>query len=138
MFSPIFCTRASRASSRSPAISAAMSVSLVSASLATTLSANALKFASPAAKSVSELTSTITALPSPTTTRSLPSAAVRSAFLAALRPEFLRRSSIALSMSPPAAVSAFLHSIMPRPVRSRSSFTWAADTVAMWNILLNL
>src|SRR6056297_1732958 len=39
----------------------------------------------------------------------------------------LRNSSIALSTSPPAAASAFLHSSRPSPVRSRNSFTNAAD-----------
>src|SRR5690606_20808620 len=43
----------------------------------------------------------------------------------------LRRSSIAFSISPAASTSAFLHSIMPRPVRSRSSFTREAVTSAI-------
>ncbi|MCY1454083.1 hypothetical protein D9M71_711210 [compost metagenome] len=37
-----------------------------------------------------------------------------------------RMSSMAFSMSPPALVKAFLQSIMPSPVRSRSSLTNAA------------
>ncbi len=55
-----------------------------------------------------------------------PSAAMLPAFLAALIAPAARMSSMAFSMSPPAAVSAFLHSIMPKPVRSRSSLTMAA------------
>jgi hypothetical protein len=34
---------------------------------------------------------------------------------------------MAASMSPPVSVSAFLHSIMPSPVRSRMSLTNAAE-----------
>src|SRR5690606_9878903 len=70
-------------------------------------------------------------LSSATFTATTPSAAVRSAFLAAFKPETLRRFSIASSMSPLASFSAFLHSIMPRPVRSRSSFTIVAETAVM-------
>ncbi len=44
-------------------------------------------------------------------------------FFAALIAPDLRMFSIASSMSPFASVSAFLQSIMPAPVRSRSSFT---------------
>src|SRR5690554_3991670 len=72
-----------------------------------------------------------TVLSSDTLTRDTPSAAVRPAFLAAFRPDDLRSSSIAASTLPSAATSAFLHSIMPRPVRSRSSFTIAAVTAVM-------
>jgi hypothetical protein len=52
-----------------------------------------------------------------------PSAATLPAFFAALIAPDLRMFSIASSMSPFASVSAFLQSIMPAPVRSRSSFT---------------
>ena len=45
----------------------------------------------------------------------------RPAFLAASARPFLRRYSIAFSMSPPVSTSAFLQSIMPAPVRSRRS-----------------
>ena len=48
------------------------------------------------------------------------------AFLAAFAAPLLRMLSIASSMSPSVSVSAFLQSIMPAPVRSRSSLTWAA------------
>jgi hypothetical protein len=40
-------------------------------------------------------------------------------------------------MSPSAATSAFLHSIMPAAVRSRSSLTRAAVTVAILYSLVN-
>ena len=53
------------------------------------------------------------------------------AFVAAFMPLDLRSSSIAFSMSAPESASAFLHSIMPRPVRSRSSLTKAAVTCAI-------
>src|SRR5690606_9098835 len=56
---------------------------------------------------------------------------IRPAFLAAFRPLALRRSSMALSMSPSASTNAFLQSIMPRPVRSRSSLTIPAVILAI-------
>jgi len=56
----------------------------------------------------------------------VPSAAVRPAFFAAFAWPDLRIASIAASMSPSLATNAFLHSIMPAPVRSLSSFTKAA------------
>src|SRR3569833_3273353 len=81
-----------------------------------------------ATKSVSQFTSTITArAPSALATATLaPSAATRPADLSALAMPVLRISSTAASMSPPGSGNAFLHSIMPDPVRSRSSFTSAA------------
>src|SRR5437764_296943 len=60
-----------------------------------------------------------------------PSAAMRPAFLAALASPFLRRRSTAASMSPPVSPSADLQSIMPASVRSRSSLTIWAVTLAM-------
>ena len=51
--------------------------------------------------------------------------------LAALAWPLTRRISTALSKSPSASVSAFLQSIMPAPVASRSIFTSAAEIVAM-------
>src|SRR5271169_4154870 len=66
-----------------------------------------------------------------TTTPTRPSAAMRPLFLAALASPFLRSQSTAASISPPVSVSAFLQSIMPAPVRSRSSFTSAAEIVAI-------
>src|SRR5687767_2747212 len=47
----------------------------------------------------------------------------------------MRNSSSALPMSPPASVSAFLHSIMPSPVRWRSSITMLAEMSAIRVVL---
>src|SRR5262245_39159054 len=58
-----------------------------------------------------------------------PSAATRVAFLSALASPCLRISSAAASRSPPTSTSAFLHSIMPAPVRSRSCLTASAVIV---------
>ena len=91
-----------------------------------------------ATKSVSELTSTIAPLLPSTATPTRPSAAVRPAFLAAAARPLVRSQSIAASMSPWVSPSAFLQSIMPAPVRSRSSFTVAAVISAMSHILLDL
>src|ERR1043165_1427021 len=91
-----------------------------------------------ATKSVSELVSTIAPLLPSTTTPTSPSAAVRPAFLAAAARPLVLSQSIAASMSPPVSPSAFLQSIMPAPVRSRNSFTFAAVISAMSHILLNL
>ena len=79
-------------------------------------------------KSVSQLTSTMATflLSSLAWMEIRPSAAVRPAFLSALARPVLRMCSIAASMSPSHSTSAFLHSIMPAPVRSRRSFTIAA------------
>src|SRR5438445_5998543 len=55
-----------------------------------------------------------------------PSAATRLAALIALAPLLMRSSSSAFLRSPPASARAFLHSIMPRPVISRSSLTMPA------------
>jgi hypothetical protein len=71
-----------------------------------------------------------------TVTPTRPSAAVRPAFFAAAARPLVRSQSIAASMSPPVSPSAFLQSIMPAPVRSRSSFTVAAVISAMSHILL--
>src|SRR6516162_3955884 len=57
-----------------------------------------------------------------------PSAATRDAFLSAFAWPCLRSSSAAESRSPFASTSAFLQSIMPAPVRSRSSLTNAGLT----------
>ena len=83
-----------------------------------------------ATKSVSEFTSTMAAaLPSAADaifTR--PIAAILPAFFAALARPFSLRSSTALSISPSVSTSAFLQSIIPAPVISRSSFTILAVT----------
>ena len=91
------------------------------------VSANSRKFLSFATKSVSQLTSNIFAtFLSLTTNFITPSAATLEDFLSAFAcPAFLI-VSIALFMSPPASTSAFLHSIIPAPVLSRSSFTICA------------
>src|SRR6185312_11248179 len=98
---------------------------LLSAACATS-SVNFRKFSSLATKSVSELISTSTPLPPSCASAMRPSAATRSAFLSALARPCLRNHSIDASMSPLFWVSAFLHSIMPAPERSRSSLTIAA------------
>src|SRR3954470_3600781 len=59
-----------------------------------------------------------------------PSDAVRPPRFAACAWPFTRRISIAFSTSPSASTSAFLQSIIPAPVRSRSSFTSLAEMVA--------
>src|SRR5690606_9330141 len=136
MFSPIFAISARRASSTEEPSSKlnARSASSVagrwaSASFAT-FAAKFLKSCSRATKSVSQLTSTIAArLPSPERSMTItPSAATRAAFLSAFARPALRMSSAAASRSPLVSTSAFLHSIMPAPVRSRSNFTASAVT----------
>src|SRR4051795_10466237 len=61
----------------------------------------------------------------------MPSLAARSPRLAAEAWPLTRRISIALSMSPSDSVRAFLQSIIPAPVASRSFFTSAAAMFAM-------
>mmetsp|Transcript_18954 Transcript_18954/g.45692 ORF Transcript_18954/g.45692 Transcript_18954/m.45692 type:complete len:202 (+) Transcript_18954:760-1365(+) len=84
-----------------------------------------------ATKSVSQLTSTSTPLASSALTTTRPSDALRPARLAAAASPFFLRMSRAASMSPSVSVSAFLQSIMPAPVFSRSSLTNVADTAAI-------
>ena len=79
-----------------------------------------------ATKSVSEFTSTTTPTPPLTATPTSPSAAVRPDFFAALASPLVLSQSTAASMSPPVSVSAFLASIIPAPVASRSSLTMVA------------
>src|SRR6185437_7418577 len=133
MFSPIFCTSFWRALSTVSAPSffsesAATSRGLSFATICASPRANAVKSGFFATKSVSQFTSTIAAvLPSPERYAPIaPSAATREAALEALAPLLMRKSSSAFFMSPPASSSAFLHSIMPSPVSSRSSFTMPA------------
>src|SRR5690606_13942749 len=45
-----------------------------------------------------------------------------------------RSQRIAFSMSPFDSVRAFLHSIMPTPVFSRSSFTWPAEMFILFSL----
>src|SRR3954451_3894279 len=95
--------------------------------------ANALKSSFLATKSVLQSTSTRT----PTLPLewmydwTVPSLAVRSESLPILLPILTRSSSTALSMSPPVSWSAPLQSIMPAPVRWRSSLTSAAEIVGL-------
>src|SRR6478672_7620094 len=133
-FSPTLAIRPERASSTVPpsmlaAFSASMSATFNAAW--PTASANARKPASLATKSVSELISTRTALLPDCAIAMRPSAAMRLAFLSALAKPVLRSQSAADSMLPSFSVSAFLHSIMPAPVRSRSSLTCVAVISAM-------
>ncbi|CSC79480.1 Uncharacterised protein [Vibrio cholerae] len=72
-------------------------------------------------------------MPSPSLIMMVPSAAMLPAFLAALAAPLLRMFSIASSMSPLVSTRAFLHSIIPAPVRSRSSFTRAAVTAILYS-----
>lgn len=118
-------------------ISGAASVSLSANAFSTLAATKFLKSSCRARKSVCELTSRITAdLPSSLIAMA-PSAATLPAFLAALMAPEARMSSMAFSMSPPALVKAFLQSIMPSPVRSRSSLTNAAVISAIFKILLD-
>src|ERR1700752_5095234 len=134
MFSPILATSSRRRCStpspeaRRASASAARSFGRELSAHCATPSAKALKSGPRATKSVSQLTSTIAAgRASPdlaiTTT---PSAATRAAFLSALARPWRRMSSAAASRSPLVSTSAFLHSIMPAPVRSRSCLTVSA------------
>src|SRR5690606_1303242 len=125
-FSPTLEISAARVSSTVwPSSAAALRASTLSTPSAAvaTASQNARKFSSLATKSVSELISTSAARLPCWARATRPSAATRSAFLSALARPDLRSASAAASMLPPASVSAFLHSIMPAPVRSRSSLT---------------
>src|SRR5690348_10668391 len=92
-----------------------------------TVSLNFTKSGFLVTKSVSQLTSTSTAAPSFWAATMRPSAATRLAFLSALARPDLRSHSMATSMSPLFSTSAFLHSIMPAPERSRSSLTSCAE-----------
>src|SRR5947199_10005799 len=61
----------------------------------------------------------------------IPSLAVRPARFSALAAPVFRKYSTALSRLPPVSSSAFLQSIMPAPVRSRSSFTSLGLTIVV-------
>ncbi len=132
MFSPILATRAWRVestvwpSAKTNCLMASMSEVLASKAAAATALHSLTKFSSLATKSVSQFSSTSTARPSVTASAIRPSAATRVAFLSAFAKPCLRNQSAAASMLPAFSVSAFLHSIMPAPERSRSSFTRAA------------
>src|SRR6185312_14084393 len=60
---------------------------------------------------------------------------MRPAFLAAWARPFLRSASTAVSMLPFASLRAFLQSIIPAPVRSRSSLTiWAVISMTLFSL----
>src|ERR1700682_2550926 len=133
MFSLIFCTSACRVSSTvlPPSVRAERAATSLGPALATSCArelANAANSGLRATKSVSEFTSTIApSLPSGERHAPIaPSAATREAALLALAPLLMRSSSSAFLMSPCASSNAFLHSIMPSPVRSRNSLTMPA------------
>src|SRR5436309_6853812 len=65
----------------------------------------------------------------------MPCLATRPDFSEARERPCLRRKSIALSISPFVSARAFLHSIMPAPVRSRKSFTSEAVIVIEYSFL---
>ena len=79
-----------------------------------------------ATKSVSEFTSTATPTPSKLPAQAMPSAAILPAFFWEAARPFSLRYSTALSISPSDSTRAFLQSIMPTPVISRSFLTSAA------------
>ena len=87
------------------------------------LLANSLNSSFLATKSVSQFSSTIAPQLSRIAEVTTPSAAILPIFLSAEAIPFWRRTSIAFSISPSVSTSAFLASIIPAPVLSRSSFT---------------
>ena len=130
IFSPIlrilssrsaFMSRIETTSSPSPALS----TSTVSA-LSATACTNSWNTSFLATKSVSELTSTTTAVFPSIATFAIPSAAILAAFFSALAAPLFLSTSTAASISPLVSVSAFLQSIIPAPVSSLNSFTMLA------------
>ncbi len=118
-------------------ISSSRSAGFASATCFATAFAKFLKLSVLATKSVSQLTSTSAPVQPQGVmyATTAPSAAIRPAFLAACASPFSRSQSMALSMSPSDSTSAFLQSIMPALVRSRSSLTRAAVIFAIRFIL---
>ena len=88
-----------------------------------------------ATKSVSEFTSTITALFPSTLALANPSAAILVCFLAALEIPFSLSQVIASSILPFVSVRAFLQSSIPAPVASLNSFTIFAVIIVFLLIL---
>ena len=120
----------------SPILAASSSSTVAGLASAATLATSAMKpvnLGLEATKSVSQETSTSAPVLASSDTKAFtaPSLVARPAFLAAAARPFLRMMSTAASMSPSASTSAFLHSIMPEPVISRSSLTIAAVIWAM-------
>ena len=112
--------------------SASTSAGLCASMAPATLVTNSLNISFLATKSVSEFTSTITPILASLSLMAYttPSAATRSAFLAAAAKPFSRSSATARSKSPSASVRAFLQSIIPTPVCWRSLFTsWAVKAI---------
>ena len=132
IFSPIFWTSCSREDSIPESSTSAILVASLLCAFRKTSNENSRKDESLAAKSVSVFTSTSVPRPSEIFIKIMPSAAVREAFFAAFIPLDFLNSSIATSMSPLAAIRAFLHSIMPRPVLSLKSLTSAAVTLLIY------
>ena len=137
MFSPILPMRSARVCStdlpfKSNAPNAATSAGFCSATNFAEPFANARKSSFFATKSVSELTSTIAPVVPLTYTATTPSAAMREAALPALLPNFTRKISSALPMSPAASVRAFLHSIIGASVLPRNSATIPAVIVVIF------
>ena len=117
------CTASSTVPSPSLAArSASRSAGFWSSATCRIWSASAWKSALLATKSVSQSSSTI--MPPAATTR--PLLVARSARLPTSFAPLMRSSSTAFSMSPSDCSSAFLQSIIPEPVSSRSRFTSAA------------
>ena len=114
--------------------SASTSVGLAAAACATMSVASCWNCSFFATKSVSQLSWII--VPSAAATRPLSAARVSPRCCAFAAP-LIRSASIALSKSPSASVRAFLLSIMPAPVRSRSFFTSTALMFAIARSLLS-
>ena len=122
-FSPILAVLATTKSATVPSVPStakALTSSNDLASLAKAVlaivSTNSTNSAFLVTKSVSQLTSIIAALSPSIITFAKPSAAILSAFLAALAIPFSLNQLIAASMSPLHSVNAFLQSIIPAPV----------------------
>ena len=136
MFSPIRPINLVRtASTVSPssgnAAKAVTSAGLLLATSLAQLSVNAKKSSFFDTKSVSQLTSIKAPVVPLIKAATTPSAVTREAALLALLPNFTRRISSALAMSPSASVNAFLHSIIGASVLARKSPTIAAVIAAI-------
>jgi len=119
---------------------ASASAGLLSSTLWATLAARASNCSPRATKSVSHSRADMaTVLPSALTAAiTRPSLVARPDFLAALAIPFWRSQSTAFSRSPSTSTRAFLQSIMPAPVFSRSSFTIAAEIAIVFSCVSGL
>ena len=136
IFSPIVAVALTNRSFNVPPSTATVNASSTLVALALikvlqVLSNNSKNCSFLATKSVSELISTTIALLPSITTFDKPSAAILSAFLAALEIPFCLNQSIAFAISPSVSVKAFLQSIIPAPVFSLNSLTNAAVIITM-------